>query len=61
MCAFDRMDLAKEALTLFVRSLPQGSTFSIIGFGTEMKTMCIDGQEYYELNEHSKAFALNKI
>jgi hypothetical protein len=30
-----RMEITKEALTLFIKSLPVGSTFAILGFGSE--------------------------
>ena len=30
----NRMPIARDALTLFMRSLPEGSTFSVISFGT---------------------------
>jgi len=29
-----RMEITKEALKLFIQSLPVGSTFAIIGFGS---------------------------
>jgi hypothetical protein len=30
-----RMELTRQALTLFIKSLPVGSNFSILGFGSE--------------------------
>ena len=38
---------AKEALKLFVRSLPTGCTFSIISFGTEHSFLEINGETVF--------------
>jgi len=37
--AGSRMKITKEALKLFIQSLPVGCTFSILGFGSESKFM----------------------
>ena len=34
-----RMEICKEALVLFMRSLPEGCTFSIISFGSQFKPL----------------------
>ena len=47
-----RIHLAKEALTLFIRSLPKGSKFEIIRFGTKY--------EYLNINGKSKAIEYNE-
>ena len=33
MNSYNRMDIAKKAMTIFIQSLPVNSTFSIISFG----------------------------
>lgn len=43
------MELAKEALILFIKSLPSYSKFSIVGFGTS-HTIYFDKMEYNEKN-----------
>lgn len=40
------MELAKESLTLFLKSLPRGSKFDIIGFGSSEKTYFDTVQDY---------------
>ena len=46
-----RMETAKEALKLFLKSLPVGSHFSIISFGSYWDTMEIDGKSIIKYNE----------
>ena len=49
-----RIDLAKEALSLFVRSLPKGCTFTIISFGSRFDTLWFDDKEVITFNDRSK-------
>ena len=47
----NRIETAKEALKLFLKSLPVGSLFSIISFGSRMQTMEIGGKSVILYNE----------
>ena len=38
----DRIEKAKEALALFIRSLPVGCHFSVISFGSKHTTLALD-------------------
>ena len=51
-----RMELAKEALSLFVHSLPDGCKFNIYSFGSIFARMFGDGSEPYD----EKAFEKSK-
>ena len=42
-----RMELAKEALSLFVHSLPDGCKFNVYSFGSIFERMFGDGAEPY--------------
>ena len=64
MLSHKRMHIAKEALDIFVRSLPQGCTFTIISFGdchAAMNYQEVEGSGYTDCminNEKCKAYAL---
>ena len=45
-----KMEVAKESLTLFLKSLPAGSYFDIIGFGSTHKSYFQSPMEYIEKN-----------
>ena len=45
MLLYGRIRMAREALDIFVRSLPTGCTFSIISFGSSYEAMFVDGYE----------------
>ena len=59
----DRIEKAKEALDLFIRSLPVGCHFSVISFGSKYTTLALDksARPIIEYNEKSKAKALEEI
>ena len=54
-----RIELAKEALKLFVRSLPVGCEFQVVSFGSSFNLL-LHG-DYVKYNESSKNFALSEI
>ncbi len=56
-----RMGIAIDAMSLFVRSLPQECSFSIIGFGSRFKVQEIDGKEVIAYTDESREKALNCI
>ena len=56
------MEMAKDALNIFIRSLPLGCRFSIIGFGSNYEMLQHDGQNFGILyDERSKESALAQI
>ena len=46
-----RMDMTREALILFMQSLPSGSLFKIVSFGSSYKEMEINGSTLIEYND----------
>ena len=59
MGMFGRMKIAREALTLFMRSLPENSTFSIVSFGTDFAYL--GGKPFQTYNDASKNDAIKQI
>jgi len=58
---YDRMEKAKAALKLFLRSLPEGCTFSVINYGTSSSYLKVGGQNVIEYNEENALDALGQI
>jgi len=60
MGCFDRIGLAKAALSNFIRSLPKDSSFTIISFGSRFEGMQIGEQRgAIRFDDESKNGALN--
>lgn len=53
-----RIDITKKALTLFIQSLPVGSTFDIISFGSHHSSLFGEAKKY---DKASKDRAINEI
>jgi hypothetical protein len=45
-----RINMAVEALKLFIHSIPYGSMFNIVSFGSDFKKMFPESVEYNEDN-----------
>ena len=59
-----RLIYAKEALDLFIRSLPAGAKFSIIGFGTRHEILADENDPtcvVFTYNDDTCRYALEKI
>ena len=55
-----RMELAKDALAIFIRSLPVGCRFSIISFGSRYEGLRYGENDFgIPYNEGSKDWSLN--
>ena len=52
------MATTNQALGLFLKSLPSGSRFDIISFGSRFEHMCKD-MNGFEYNDKNVEFALN--
>ena len=53
-----RMESAKEALKIFIRSLPAGCRFSIVGFGSHFTYLEHGGNNVIAYDEQSMNVAL---
>ena len=56
-----RMVKAKEALILFLRSLPAGSKFTVMSFGSEIETLEVAGESIITYNEDNSQSAIKQI
>ena len=62
MGGMGRMEIAREALSIFIRSLPAGCKFSIISFGSAYDAMVdADEQTILSYTDQTKELALKKI
>jgi len=61
MGCLNRMQLAIDAMNIFIRSLPVGCKFSIISFGSNFDNLNIEGQDSIKYSDNSKESALNLI
>lgn len=59
MDMFNRIQSAKQALTLFIKSLPEGCRFSIISFGSRFSylNLCSMNQNVIAYNDESSTLA----
>ena len=55
------MEKAKDSLILFVKSLPAGCKFSIIGFGNNSEFLDVGEEPIIEYNEQNCAEAIERI
>ena len=55
------MWIAREALTLFMRSLPEGCTFSIVSFGDPEHKPLYDNIYYLEYTDGTRDAAIKEI
>jgi von Willebrand factor type A domain len=53
-----RINLAVEALKLFLHSLPMGAKFNVVSFGTEYEKLFENSVEY---NEDNLNFAIKTV
>ena len=62
MQIFNRMMLAKDALEIFIRSLPVNCKFSIVSFGSSFDALKYNNlNEIIDYNDNSKDWALQEI
>ena len=57
----ERIKKAKEALILFIRSLPAGCKFSVISFGSNSSDLNVDSSYVIQYNESNAQSAINQI
>ena len=56
-----RIKMAREALQLFMQSLPTGSQFKIISFGSDFRAMKIDGKTTIDYNDSTRKEAISQV
>ena len=61
MSLYNRMELAIEAMELFIRSLPPGCKFSIISFGSNFDSLCYEDSDTLTCEEKSRNYAIDKV
>ena len=56
-----RIEMAREALKLFMQSLPAGSLFKIISFGSRFEALSVGGKTVIEYTDENRQEVLTKI
>ena len=56
-----RIDLAKQALKLFLHSLPIGAKFNIVSFGSDFSLLFPESREYSDESLEEANVLLNKM
>ena len=49
-----RIEMAREALKLFMQSLPAGSLFKIISFGSRFEAMSVGGKTVIDYTDENR-------
>ena len=57
----NRMGMARDALSMFIRSLPKNSSFTLISFGSNYSSTKIAGRTVINFNDETKNYALEQI
>ena len=61
MTLSNRMRIAREAMDLFIRSLPPGCAFSIISFGSSFDSLVHGDGDVLICQDESRNFAIEQI
>ena len=61
MCQDGRIETAREALKLFLKSLPLNSRFAIISFGSNWRAFKIEEKFIIEYNNENAKIAIDAV
>lgn len=57
----EKMEITKESLKLFIQSLPVGSQYQIISFGSRYDKLVIKGQTLFDYTDENVELTKNSI